>query len=114
MLGEVGFNGFELGFEGPLSKANQSSVLLNYRYSTLDLMDKLGMDFGTVGIPKYQDFSGKLTWPTKSGRFEMFSLYFQFHIPGCGWTRPHFFEIEAFDSGNVLHGWPQVVDNLIH
>ena len=74
-LGQIGFNGFELGMEGPISKSNGSSILANYRYSTLDLMDKMGMDFGTVGVPKYQDFTSKVTWPTKSGRLEMFSLW---------------------------------------
>ncbi len=32
-LGQMGFNGFEFGAEGPLSKKNKSSFLVNYRYS---------------------------------------------------------------------------------
>ena len=56
-LGQVGFNGFEAGAEGPISKKNKSSFLFNYRYSTLDLMYKMGFNFGTSGVPKYQDLS---------------------------------------------------------
>ncbi len=34
-LGQMGFNGFEFGAEGPLSKKNKSSFLVNYRYSMI-------------------------------------------------------------------------------
>ena len=34
-LAQVGFNGFEAGAEGPISKKQGSSYLINYRYSTL-------------------------------------------------------------------------------
>ncbi|MFH1050328.1 MAG: TonB-dependent receptor [bacterium] len=53
-LGQFGFNGFELGAEGPLP-GNKSSFITNYRYSFLDLMEKMGLDFGFSGIPRYQD-----------------------------------------------------------
>ncbi len=75
-LGQIGFNGFELGAEGPFSEKNQSSYLVNYRYSTLSIFQKLGMDFGTgVAVPEYQDMSYKVTIPTKkSGRFSAFGI----------------------------------------
>lgn len=75
-MGQVGFNGFELGAEGPLSKKKGASYLLNYRYSSLDLFSKIGIDFGTGGaIPKYQDVSFKLNMPTdKRGVFSVFGL----------------------------------------
>jgi hypothetical protein len=57
--GQFGFNGFELGAEGPLVK-DKMSYLLNYRYSFLDLMEKMGFDFGFSGIPRYQDGSLKV------------------------------------------------------
>ncbi|MFN8206873.1 MAG: TonB-dependent receptor [Bacteroidales bacterium] len=72
-LFQSGFNGFELGAEGPLSRTNRSSYLLNYRYSTLQLMDKF-MDIGTTGIPKYQDLSWKLNIPVKQGKIVFFGL----------------------------------------
>jgi hypothetical protein len=74
-LGQIGFNGFELGAEGPISKSKGSSFLVNYRYSTLGVFDKLGMDFGTMGVPKYQDLSFKVNFPnTKLGNISMFGL----------------------------------------
>jgi hypothetical protein len=53
-LGQFSFNGFELGAEGPLP-GNQNSFIINYRYSFLDLLQKMGIDFGFTGIPRYQD-----------------------------------------------------------
>ncbi len=74
-LGQVGFNGFELGVEGPLSFNEFASFLINYRYSTLGLFAKLGIDFGTVGIPYYQDLSFKVVLPdTKIGNISFFGL----------------------------------------
>lgn len=59
-LTQVGFNGFELGAEGPISKKKGSSFLLNYRYSTLAVFKALNIDFGTGdAVPQYQDISFK-------------------------------------------------------
>jgi hypothetical protein len=41
-LGQVGFNGFELGAEGPVSRKHNASYLVNYRYSTLGLIHSWG------------------------------------------------------------------------
>ncbi len=75
-LGQIGFNGFELGGEGPISKTKGSTFLLNYRYSTLEVFEKLGVDFGTgTAIPKYQDLSFKVNFPnTKLGSFSIFGI----------------------------------------
>lgn len=74
-LGQIGFNGFEFGAEGPIAKRNGSSFLVNYRYSTLGVFDKLGMDLGTVGVPYYQDLSFKVNIPrTSIGSFSIFGL----------------------------------------
>ena len=74
-LAQIGFNGFELGAEGPISKRKKSSFLINYRYSTMAVFSKLGMDFGTMGVPFYQDLSFKLNFPdTKLGDISMFGL----------------------------------------
>lgn len=72
-LGQVGFNGFELGAEGPINKNKKSSYLANFRYSTLELMDKF-MDLGTTGVPKYKDVSFKLNFPVKKGNISVFGL----------------------------------------
>lgn len=72
---QVGFNGFELGTEGPFVKGRQSSYLVNYRYSTLELMSELGFDFGTgTAIPEYQDLSFKLNFLTDKGRLSVFGI----------------------------------------
>jgi len=75
-LGQVGFNGFEFGAEGPINKQNHSSYLINYRYSTLGVFSMLGIPIGTgTAIPKYQDLTFKINLPTtKAGTFSLFAL----------------------------------------
>ncbi len=73
--GQAGINGFEAGIEGPISKEQGSSFLVNYRYSTLEAFDRLGIDFGVSGIPKYQDLSFKVDLPTENaGHFKVFGM----------------------------------------
>jgi hypothetical protein len=70
----LGALGIDFTAEGPISKKKGSSYLVNYRYSTLGLLDDLGVvDFG--GVPKYQDVSYKVFVPTKkAGIFTLFGL----------------------------------------
>jgi hypothetical protein len=70
----LGILGTDITLEGPFSKKYKGSYLINYRYSTLDLLDKAGLvSFG--GIPRYQDLSFKVSLPTESlGRFTIFGL----------------------------------------
>lgn len=70
---QIGFNGFEAGAEGPFSKNHKASYLVNFRYSTLQLMSGI-IDMGTTGVPKYQDLSFKLNFPLKKGRITVFGL----------------------------------------
>lgn len=72
-LFQSGFNGFELGAEGPLSRNHKSSFLANFRYSTLELVDDI-INIGTSGIPRYTDFSYKLNFPMEKGRLTVFGL----------------------------------------
>jgi hypothetical protein len=74
-LGQIGYNGFELGAEGPLTK-NKGSYLASYRYSTLGLMQDMGMNIGYGATPQYKDLSFKIDLPMglKSGRFTMFGI----------------------------------------
>jgi hypothetical protein len=70
---QLGTLGIELATEGPLSKKNKSSYLVNYRYSTLTLL-KSFIDVGAA-IPNYQDGSFKLNLPTaKAGTFTVWGL----------------------------------------
>jgi len=75
-LAQLGFNGVELGAEGPFSKKSGASYLINFRYSTLALFKLGGVDFGTGdAVPQYTDLSFKVRIPTKkAGIFEMFGM----------------------------------------
>lgn len=75
-LGQVGFNGFEVGAEGPFSKNSKASYIFNYRYSTLGLMKNIGINPGTgAATPLYQDLNFKVTVPTKGkGKFTVFGM----------------------------------------
>lgn len=69
-----GLLGTDLTFEGPFKKGKPGSFLINYRYSTISLIEKLGLvDVG--GIPKFQDAAFKINLPTKkAGIFSIFGL----------------------------------------
>jgi hypothetical protein len=49
-MGGMGFNGFELGAEGPVCRTTGSSYMINFRYSMMDLMSAMGM-FDVGGVP---------------------------------------------------------------
>ena len=73
--GQVGVNGFELGAEGPISKAKGSSYIVNYRYSTLEVFNRLGISFGVSASPQYQDLSYKVNIPTtRAGIFTFWGI----------------------------------------
>lgn len=74
-LGQMGFAGFELMAEGPLSEKTKASFLVNYRYSALGLFSLLGLSIGTgTAIPNYQDLSFHLHFPDKKGNTKVFGL----------------------------------------
>jgi len=75
-LGQIGFNGFELGVEGPLAIGKNASFIANARYSTLGVFNALGIDFGTgSALPAYQDAVFKVNVPTeKVGTFSLWGL----------------------------------------
>jgi hypothetical protein len=78
--GQIGFNGFEAGVEGPLftlSNGQKASYLANFRYSTLEVMDLLGFSFGTgTAIPQYKDLTFMIDLPgTRIGRLKVFGLW---------------------------------------
>jgi hypothetical protein len=65
-IAQLGFNGFELGAEGPFSKSKNSTFMVNYRYSTLAVFKALNIDFGTgSAVPQYQDATFKTDFVTK-------------------------------------------------
>ncbi|NJM16844.1 MAG: hypothetical protein HC896_17040 [Bacteroidales bacterium] len=70
----IGVLGIDATAEGPFMKGKQASYLINYRYSSLGLLDQMNIvDFD--GIPIYQDLSFKVVVPTpKAGTFNLFGL----------------------------------------
>ncbi|MBL4706936.1 MAG: TonB-dependent receptor [Flavobacteriales bacterium] len=69
-----GLLGTDFTVEGPFKKGYGGSYLVNYRYSTISLIDDLGLvDIG--GIPKFQDAAFKVVLPSKKmGTFSFFGL----------------------------------------
>ncbi len=70
----IGALGIEAAAEGYFKKGGQASYLVNYRYSTLALLNKV-IDFSGSYVPEYQDLSFKINLPTKkAGTFSLFGL----------------------------------------
>ncbi len=129
-LAQVGFNGFELGAEGPFRKGKNASFLINYRYSTLSVFNALNIDFGTgAAIPQYQDLTFKTDFITKkAGKFSWWGIgglsyvallesdkkagqnlfgisardtYFRSNVGATGLTHTYLFKNNAYLKTNV-------------
>lgn len=73
---QAGVLGIAFAAEGPLKKDGRASYLINYRYSTLSLLDQMGLlpIFGDEEIV-FQDLSYKVHLPTKkAGAFSLWGL----------------------------------------
>lgn len=73
---QLGVLGAQASLEGPFKKGGNASYLVNYRYSTLEVLSKIGIDIsGGDIVPKWQDLSYKMVFPTeKAGRFTLWGL----------------------------------------
>ena len=72
MLGALGL---EVAAEGPFTAGGKGSYLVNFRYSTLALLDAAGLSPAGDVLPKYSDVSFKLNMPTeRAGTFALFGL----------------------------------------
>jgi hypothetical protein len=60
---QLGTQGVDFSLEGPFKKGGRASYLVNYRYSTIGLLQSLMPQ--VTGLPTYQDLSLKLNFPTK-------------------------------------------------
>ncbi len=70
-----GLLGTELTVEGPFKKGYGGSFLVNYRYSTVSLINELGLVPDLNGVLKFQDASFKIVLPTKKmGVFSLFGM----------------------------------------
>lgn len=71
---QAGLLGLNAAAEGPLNLFGKGSYLVNYRYSTLQLLDKIGVGIGT-GATNFQDLSYNIHIPTrKAGTFTIFGF----------------------------------------
>ncbi|MBP7183922.1 MAG: carboxypeptidase-like regulatory domain-containing protein, partial [Saprospiraceae bacterium] len=66
---QLGIIGAELFAEGPLNKSKKSNYWINYRYSTVSLLQKVGINIGTNSKTSYQDLAFKLQFPFKNNAY---------------------------------------------
>jgi len=72
---QLGMLGIDVASEGPIHKANQSSYLINYRYSTTGLLEKIRGKQDMGGTLGYQDLNFKVNFPTKkAGTFALWGM----------------------------------------
>lgn len=72
---QAGLLGLDFSAEGPLPNKTTASYLFNYRYSTLSLLSKLGLDIQDPGEDNtFQDVSFKLNLPTPTATWSLFGL----------------------------------------
>jgi len=71
---QAGFLGMDVAAEGPLSENYRGSYLINYRYSTLSVLSKLGVNVGDA-VTNFQDLSYHFYLPTnKLGNFSVYGF----------------------------------------
>lgn len=73
---QVGVIGVELMSEGPMNKNKQSSYLIKYRYSTVSLLQKMGIKLVDNSVtPSYQDLTFNFYMKSKkAGNFTLFGI----------------------------------------
>ncbi len=72
---EAGVLGINIASEGPFSKNYKGSYLVNYRYSTLGLLSKMGLKTVGEGSTNFSDLSYNMNLPAgKAGQFTLFGL----------------------------------------
>lgn len=71
---QVGVLGIDAATEGPFKKGYGGSYLINYRYSTLGIISKMGIKIGDY-VTTFQDLSFNFSLPTKkAGTFSLFGF----------------------------------------
>ncbi|MBC7827861.1 MAG: TonB-dependent receptor [Chitinophagaceae bacterium] len=71
---QAGLLGLNIAAEGPIAPFYKGSYLINYRYSTLSLLSKMGLDI-TEGTTNFQDLSYNIYLPTRrAGDFTFFGF----------------------------------------
>lgn len=71
----AGLLGTDITAEGPFRKGGNASYLLNYRYSTLAMLNTIGIRIAGDEVPTFQNSSFKINVPTKkAGTFNLFGM----------------------------------------
>lgn len=71
---QIGVMGIDAATEGPFKKGYGGSYLINYRYSTLGILSKMGVKIGDY-VTTFQDLSFNFNMPTKkAGTFGLFGF----------------------------------------
>jgi hypothetical protein len=71
---QAGLLGLNAAIEGPFSKKGKGSYLVNYRYSTLSVLQNLGISIGDA-VTNFQDISFNFHMPSeKAGSFSVFGF----------------------------------------
>jgi hypothetical protein len=74
-IAALGLLGTEMTLEGPFKKGYGGSFLVNYRYSTVGLLSKLGLVENLNGVLSFQDATFKFVFPTrKAGIFSLYGI----------------------------------------
>ena len=72
---DVGVLGLGFSTEGYFSKKSKASYLVNYRYSTLGILEKLGLNLTDGFNPTFQDLNYNINLPiVKFGTFNLYGL----------------------------------------
>jgi hypothetical protein len=73
---QLGILGLQASLEGPFSKKYNGSYLINYRYSTLVMLNAIGLPVvDNALVPQFQDISYHIHLPTKkTGNFSIWGL----------------------------------------
>jgi hypothetical protein len=89
---QIGLIGVDLSAEGPFKKGDAASYLINYRYSTLGLLNEIGVQLGDEKV-SFQDLSFNISLPTENrgdltifGMFGTSSNVFEAQRDTAAWT----------------------------
>jgi hypothetical protein len=73
---QLGVLGTDVALEGPFKKGYTGSYLVNYRYSTLSMLNAIGINLAGDAVPVFQDLTFNFSLPTKkAGNFTVFGLW---------------------------------------
>ncbi len=99
---QAGLLGVDASFEGPIKRTStdiaNASYLINYRYSTITVLESLGLDIAGEGeqVPAFQDLAFKLNVPTR--KLGTFSIYGLGGISEASDVGTNFFQGQRFDA----------------